>query len=305
MATMVSALVLSAGLGTRLRPLTAHLPKALVPIGDRPALAHLLYRLRALVGPVGAIVVNAHHEAAAIDAFAKESPVSFVVSYETDLLGTGGALHYAAELLGPGEVIVWNGDIWTELAQDALAPLGGGVSAALIVEEREGDTGNVGIAADGSIVRLRRVTATDRLPEVRSANFLGVHRIGAELRHRAPLSGCAIADLYLPAIAAGLRLEARVTREPWIDVGSPAQYLAANLAWLAGRESFVGAGADIGPNAQMERAIVGAGARVSGEGPLCRVVVWPGGHAVAPLADAIVLPGQIVDLSLGVPVRRV
>ena len=99
-------MILCAGLGTRLRPLTDWCAKPLVPIGDRPALAHILDRL---VGTRA--VVNAHHRAADIEAFARARSRDLLVSVEPDLLGTAGGIAHASPLLGSGDILVWNGDI--------------------------------------------------------------------------------------------------------------------------------------------------------------------------------------------------
>jgi NDP-sugar pyrophosphorylase family protein len=76
-----AAMVLSAGLGTRLRPLTEHCAKPLVPVGDRPAIAHVLDRL-----PFPVRVLNVHHRPDDLAAWAREHDVA--VSTEVDLLGT-------------------------------------------------------------------------------------------------------------------------------------------------------------------------------------------------------------------------
>jgi len=101
---MLPVMVLAAGLGTRLRPLTEHCAKPLVPVGDRPALAHVLDRLRA----AGAtrIVVNAHHHAGQVRAFVEGlGPGAGVsLSEETDLLGLVDALIDVELELGLGPV---------------------------------------------------------------------------------------------------------------------------------------------------------------------------------------------------------
>lgn len=300
---MVSALVLSAGLGTRLRPLTLELPKALVPVGDRPALAHIVDRL-ARFG-FAARVVNAHHHADALEAFARAGESApFVVSREQELLGTAGGLAFARSQLragGPhasgsdGDVVVWNGDLFADLPGDLFAALPAGAGAALVVEAGGAPgAGNVGLAADGRIVRLRSTSVPGGPAETASASFLGAHRIGASLVDQAPAHGCLIADLYIPALLRDETLVARPTSVRWIDVGSPAAYRAANLTWLGSSDAFVGAGATIDPAVTVRASVIGRGARVVGEGLLERVVVWPGAVAHAPLSDAVVTLTQVV-----------
>jgi mannose-1-phosphate guanylyltransferase len=300
-----AAFVLAAGHGTRLRPLTDTCPKALVPIGDRPALAHVLDRLAA--ANAARVVVNAHHHAALVAAYARARGAQ--VSEETSLLGTAGGLAAAGGLLGPGSVLVWNADILADI--DAAAV----VAAHAAVEERRGALatlvvrpcagappgwGNVGLDAAGEIVRLRQQCARSdgrdrRDDEVQAAEFVGVHVVGPALRAELPERGCLVGDVYLPALRRGARLASFVGSGPFWDFGTVADYLAANRAWLAtrGLASFVGPGTAIAPGIDMEGSVVGAGARVTGAGALERVVVWPGELALAPLADAVVAAGRV------------
>src|SRR5688572_7988597 len=100
-----AAMVLCAGLGTRLRPLTDEIAKPLVPIGDRPAVAHVAERLSSFPSRV----INVHHRPDDLERWASARGIA--VSREIDLLGTAGGLEHAAPLLGEGDVLVWNGDI--------------------------------------------------------------------------------------------------------------------------------------------------------------------------------------------------
>src|SRR3954451_22898302 len=85
---MRAAMILCAGLGTRLRPLTEWLAKPMVPIGDAPALGHIARRLRA--SGIGRLVVNVHHRPADLRSWAEREGIG--VSDERDLLGTAGGL---------------------------------------------------------------------------------------------------------------------------------------------------------------------------------------------------------------------
>src|SRR5580693_8036978 len=111
-------MVLAAGLGTRLRPLTDQRAKPLVPVGDRAALAHVLDRLRAAGVPHA--VVNAHHHADQVSAFVRGGSWDVRVSEERELLGTAGGVAHARALLGGGDLLLWNGDILAEVDLAAL-----------------------------------------------------------------------------------------------------------------------------------------------------------------------------------------
>lgn len=278
-------MILAAGLGTRLRPLTEHLPKPLVPIGDRPAVAHVIDHLRA--AGAGVIVMNTHHLAEPLAAFAREAGV--LVSEEPgELLGTAGGLRNAGAHLGAGPALVWNGDITGSLDARALwhAHLEGGAAATLMIVPRPRGEGNVGVDASGRLTRLRRETVAGG--EIAGGDFTGVHVVGEEARATLPRVGCLVSDVYLPHLRRGGALAAIPTRAPFVDVGTLDAYLEANLAWLASRglERFVGHGAEI--RAEVTRSVVGRGARVLAS--IDRTVVWPGATVTEPCSGAVVGP---------------
>lgn len=287
--------LLAAGLGTRLRPLTEQLPKPLLPVGDRPALAHVLDRVRPLGGP---IVANAHHRADDLGAFLAAYAPEVRLSVEAAILGTAGGLARAAALLGDGAVLVWNGDILAELdpqrlfhahARDPLA------LATLAVQPLAAGQGNVGTDESGRVVRLR--TETTASGEVLGGLFLGIHMVGPALRARLPEQGCLVGDLYLPSLRAGAPLRAfDVGSLPWQDIGTLRDYRAANFAWLDTRAiaSHVAPDAHVAAGVTLERSIIGAGARVEGTGAVVRSLVWPGVQATAPLVDVVASPAGLV-----------
>jgi mannose-1-phosphate guanylyltransferase len=280
-------MVLAAGLGTRLRPLTDVRAKPLVPVGDRPALAHVLDRLRA----AGAtrIVVNAHHRADDVRAFVAAQPGGVTVSEERDLLGTAGGLAHARALLGEGDVLVWNADILADVDVRALVKghAVGDAAATLVVQPLAAGAGSVGLDDDGRVVRLRK----ERFgAEASGGEFLGVHVLGGRLRARLPTRGGLVEDVWVPAISRGETLRAVPHGGTWHDVGTVATYLAANRGWLAerGLENWVGPGVRVVAGVTLDACVVGEGAVVEGSGVLSACVVWPGARAVAPLRGAVV-----------------
>ena len=280
------AMVLCAGLGTRLRPLTEELPKPLFPVGDQPMLAHVLERLRR--GGVARAVVNTFHLADALSpALAAAMPLPIVILREAVLLGTAGGVAHAADPLGEGDVIVWNGDILADLDVSALFEARRGALAALAFAPRPRGEGTLGVGAAGEVTRLRGETFG---VEVGGGDFVGVQVLGEELRRRLPASGCLVGDGYLPALRAGQRVATLPVAGAWDDIGSIDSYLGANARWLAARglDHWVGPGASTASGVDLGGSIVGAGARISGAGSLRRCVVWPGAAARAPLEDAVV-----------------
>ncbi len=287
-------MLLGAGYGTRLRPLTDRHAKAMVPVGDRPLLGHLLSRLRACGAP--RIVINVHHCGGDIQRFLRDDP-GVGVSVERELLGTAGGIAWAGPLLGSGDVVVWNADILADVDVAGLAVAhacdGADPAATLVVRHRPRREGPVGVDAAGRVVRLRDECVAD---EASGADFLGVQVLGHRLRARLPRQGCLVRDVYIPALRSGAFLRAFPHASGFFDIGTPRRYLEANLAWLAGRSAaqWAAPGSRIAPGVEVRDAIVGPGASIGGRGVFERSVAWPGARASAPISDAIVVDDQVV-----------
>ena len=110
----MKAMILAAGLGTRLLPLTEKIPKPMIPISSEPLIVHQLRWLRR--GGVKDVVVNLHHLGHQIKAHlgnGRQFGVNIKYSPEEEILETGGGIVKALPLLGEDEFIVLNGDVWT------------------------------------------------------------------------------------------------------------------------------------------------------------------------------------------------
>lgn len=285
-------MILAAGLGTRLRPLTDELPKPLVPVGDRPAAAHVAARLAA--ASVTAAVINTHHLA---EAFTPEVmarfPIDLHVIHEPAILGTGGGVANARPLLGGGDVIVWNGDILAEIDLGAMVARhrAAGAPATLAIAPRPGRRSPR--RAGGRVVRLRGERFGE---EIEGGDFLGVYVLTEAFRDRLPSPGCLVGDGCLPLLREGRAVASFIYEGSWDDIGSVASYLAANARWLArgGLPSFTGEGATRGGGIDVAGSVIGAGAEITGEGSIRGCVVWPGAVARAPLEGAVVTPRGVV-----------
>lgn len=120
----LAGVVLAAGSGSRLRPLTDHLPKALVEVGGRTLLDAALERLAAVVGAgPGRCAVNAHHLA---DQVVRAVGGRAHLSREEQALGTAGALAALAGWLGRRDVLVTNADVWMPDGPAATVALAAG-----------------------------------------------------------------------------------------------------------------------------------------------------------------------------------
>lgn len=285
-------MVLCAGLGTRLRPLTLEKPKPLVPLGDRPLLAHIAARL-ARAG-FDQLVINTHHLPDAFINLDASLGVEVQRVHEPVIRGTAGGVSGARARLGTPPIVLWNGDILTDPPLDALCEKAATGGLALGVQPRAKGEGTVGVSADGRVARLRgEVFGEERA----GGDYVGVAALGARCLAGLPSEGCLIGDWALPELRAGRPVDTVAVPGGFADAGDPAAYLELNLAWLGGRPAYLGAGAELAAAVSLEACVIGAGARVVGAGRVRRVVAWPGAVVHAPLEDAIVTPARVVRVA--------
>lgn len=302
-ARMTSALILAAGFGTRLRPLTLERPKPVVPVGDRPLLAHVAAACRA--AGIGTLVANAHHEHAKLSSVIDELELNIQVVVEAEIRGTAGGVAGARRHFEPGSVLVWNGDILTEApVAELLAAATARDAQVLAVSPRAVGEGTVGMDDAGQVVRLRgRVFGR----ETQAGDYVGVMALGPGVVARLPEQGCLMGDVALPTLAAGRSVLTVRSTAPWSDLGDLNEYVSANFAWLdsflaspvqssiLGPQSWTAPGVRVPPAITLERCLLGAGVRLSGSGSLREVIAWPGAPLEAPLERAVVLSsGRVV-----------
>ncbi|WP_298125500.1 N-acetylmuramate alpha-1-phosphate uridylyltransferase MurU [Brevundimonas sp.] len=238
MTAPTTAMVLAAGLGTRMRPLTDDRPKALVEVGGRALIDHVLDRL-AEAGVTRA-VVNVHWFADRLEAHlgARGRGPEIVISDERDLLlETGGGLKKARPLLGDAPVFVANIDsVWIDRG-DALGDLirlwdPGRMDAALLLARREGAVGFEGegdffLADDG------RLTFRGEAPAAPFA-YMGVHITRPGYADGGPEGPFSLSPLWRASAAAG-RLYGCVLDGDWMHVGDPGARDEAEARLAAGK----------------------------------------------------------------------
>jgi len=236
----MKAMVLAAGLGTRLRPLTNHRPKALVEVGGRTMLEITLARLRE-VG-VSEVVINVHHFADMVVEFL-ESKENFgmhiEISREDTLLDTGGGLKKAAPFFlndsSDEPFILHNVDIISaiDLRSMTQAHTQNGALATLAAQDRE--TLRYLLFDDGLHLCGRQLGAEGESQIVgkpshfQALAFSGIHVISPRLLRLTKEEGAfSIIDVYLRLAAQGERILAfRADDSYWRDLGRPDQVAAA------------------------------------------------------------------------------
>ena len=218
------AMVLAAGLGTRLKPVTDTLPKALVQVDNRALIDHALDRLEAL--GVGEVVVNTHYLAEQLQAHlsGRKSTV-LQISHEDDLLDTGGGIAKALPLLGDDPFLAVNADaFWLNGPYDALQRMAhtwdddtmDGLLLLHSTVEAYGYTGLGDFCAPlGDGVLTRRLEG-----EVSPWLFTGIQMLHPRLFKTAPDGAFSLNLLYDRAIESG-RLLGVVHDGEWFHVGTP------------------------------------------------------------------------------------
>ncbi|MCH4564117.1 nucleotidyltransferase family protein [Halomonas sp. EGI 63088] len=208
----MKAMILAAGLGTRMRPLTDHCPKPLLPAGDRPLIAHHLERLA--VAGISEVVINVSYRAEQIIAALGDGSdfgVSIAWSREETPLETGGGIRQALPLLGEAPFLLINGDIWCDLDPASLPPLGDDLAHLVLVDNPDHHP-----AGDFHLDDRGRVHARGE-PRL---TFAGISLLQPSLVADQAPGAFALAPLLRRAMRAGL-VGGHHHRGAWIDVGTP------------------------------------------------------------------------------------
>lgn len=173
-----TAFILGAGLGTRLRPLTEHCPKPLLPLGEKTIITHAMDKLLTL--GVKRFIVNTHHASEVYkekfpDGHWQGTPLTLV--HEPILLDTGGGLKNIEPLLNPEDknLIVYNGDIFSDLDLEKLIRHHATTHPLATLLLRTDPSGNVNFNdANSEVCDIR-----DRLsrPGTRRCRFTGIYCI--------------------------------------------------------------------------------------------------------------------------------
>jgi N-acetyl-alpha-D-muramate 1-phosphate uridylyltransferase len=216
-------MLLAAGRGERLRPITDTLPKPLVEIAGKPL---IVYHLEALArAGIGEVVINLSWLGERIRATLGDGSrqgVRIAYSEEGPVpLETGGGIYRALPLLGPDPFLVVNSDVWTDIDFSRVLTLEEGVEARLLLAPNPPHHPRGDFGLEGDLVVEREA---DRF----TYTGIGVYR-------PAFFTGCVpgkfpLLPLLKRAIAAR-RLRGEVYRGEWLDIGSPER-----LAWLDARE---------------------------------------------------------------------
>ncbi len=276
----MKAVLLAGGFGTRLRPLTLHTPKSIVPIFDRPFLCHQIDVLKRLPD-IDEVILSLNYQPERIRELLGAGvdpglPLRYVV--EPSPLGTGGAVKYAEPHLD-GTTIVFNGDVLTGIDLTAVLRLHRERQAAATIVLTPVDNpaayGLVETDADNNVTRFLEKPSPDDI----TCNTInaGIYILEPATFDRIP-SGTkySIERAYFPSLVdRGEQFVAYIDQDYWLDIGTPAAYLRAHRDIMDARcaatpfadcpagESVVATDARIDPTAILDApCFVGRNARI-------------------------------------------
>lgn len=298
----MKAAVLAAGLGTRLLPLTDICPKPLMPILNRPLLGLVLAQLEA--AGCFQVAVNTHHLADQVHDYLRSEPWSFhlSVSFEPEILGTGGGIKQLGEILRDGPFLAINGDILTDLDLGEMyrGHVGGAISTLVLHDCPPYN--NVWVS-DGAVVSIG---ASPPGGAASPLAYTGIQVVDPKMMPFLPAAGQPydLVKAWREAMAVGERLAYREVRGHfWQDIGTPENYLTVHRRLLQGESAplaryfpdvtdpLAGPGTRIGAGVQFGGSVcLGTDVTVGEGASLKNTVVWD--RAV--IAPGVELAGCIV-----------
>ena len=295
----MKAMVLAAGLGTRLKPITFEIPKPMVPVLDRPVMAHIVGLLERQ--GFDQLIANLHHYPETIMGYFGDR---LEYRFEEELLGTAGGVRGVRDFFGDDPVVVVSGDALTDV--DLRALLGRHRSAggiATLTVKKVADTREYGVVLHDS---EGRITGFQEKPDPAEAlsdlGNCGIYCFSPEIFDYFPASDFAdwAQDVFPALLENDVPFHIHETDGYWNDVGSLAELRAGTWDALDGRLQIdVADGAPPGKVEVLEGPVwvgegceFGEGVRLIGPvaiGDRCRV-----GDG-ASLRNSIVFPGTDVD----------
>jgi mannose-1-phosphate guanylyltransferase/mannose-1-phosphate guanylyltransferase/phosphomannomutase len=306
----MKAMVLAAGLGTRLRPLTYEIPKPMVPVLDRPVMAHILGLLRRQ--GFDEVIANLHYFPDAVKGYFGDR-VEY--RYEEELLGTAGGVRNVADFFGDDPVVVISGDALTDVDLNALVERhrqAGGIGTLTVkhVEETE----EYGVVIHDSDGRIQGFQEKPKTSEALShLGNCGIYCFSPEVFDYFPEEPFAdwANDVFPALLENDVPFHVHETKEYWNDVGSLAELRQGTWDALEGRLEieltgqpegdppvWTGQDVQIGDEVRLMGPVaIGDGCRIGDGAALRDTIVFPGTE-VAPgtiAIGAIIGRGGIVE----------
>ena len=234
----MKALILAAGLGTRLRPYTNHTPKALFTISDRPLLDIMITRL--IEAGCEAIMINTHHLHERIESYIAQQSyaVPVLTRFEPQILGTGGAIRNMRDFWDDHPFMVVNGDIVTTIDFKPVYDFHcQHPHPATLVLTDDPELNTVVCDAAGFVVDFQRPGPAANRSESSVFTFTGIQVLDPEILKFIPAGvPSSSIDAYVRMIAKGKKIKAYISQNAyWKDIGTAERYKLAVFETLTPR----------------------------------------------------------------------
>ncbi|HSB33655.1 MAG TPA: phosphotransferase [Nitrospirota bacterium] len=292
----------AAGLGERLRPITNHLPKPLLPALDRPLIDIILGRVTAVCE--GKIGINLHYKPEMIRDWIGRSPYANRVTFfpEDPILGTGGALKNAETFLASGPFLVHNADILLDIDFTRLVEihLSSG-NIATLATHRHPKLSNVVIDENDLVIDVENPGDSRPDPEriARKVAYTGVAVYSPEILQFLPPGVSHATVAWIAASKAGRRVQSLdFTGASWSDIGTPASYATSVLDALRenGEMVYLSPEARCGKIGMDGYVVLERGCEVLDKARMRNCIVLPGAVVSGRHENRIIGPDYAVDL---------
>jgi NDP-sugar pyrophosphorylase family protein len=287
----VKAVILAAGFGERMRPLTEKIAKPVLPVLNEPLIVRTLRAIRK--AGIRDVAINIHYRPETIRAAIPTDPFGLKVRFsrEARILGTGGALRKLRAWIGREPVLVVNGDVVFDFDLARLVKVHHEAQslATLILRENPDPDLYKPVLVDGR----HRIVAMRGKPAGRTGRalmFASVHVIEPVALARLPAGPSDLVEhLYIPLLREGSHLQGVREKGAWFDLGNPATYLASQVRLLADsgrrRAALLDASVRIGRGTRVTRSVAGPGCVIGENARVEGSVLWD---------DVFVAPGTTV-----------
>ena len=298
----MKAMILAAGLGTRLAPLTSNRPKPLVPVGNRPIIHRTITWLKS--HGVDEIVVNTHHHQNQIRNYldgGRPFGMKIHISEESEILGTGGGIRKTRWFWDNEPFVVVNGDILTDID----------LSSAYQTHQKRGNLVTLVLHdfAPFNQIKLNRrkdILDINPVPAPGRFAFTGIHIMNLPVLDHIPSDRFfCILECYRALIGLGRPLRGHVVKNHyWRDAGTIESYIEANRETLNGAPFLMGRKCRIHDKSLLKDwAVLGNGTILEKDAEITRSILWENvtvKEGVRVIDSIVTTTGEVTEDRVGV-----
>ena len=287
------ALVLAAGFGTRMKPLTDVVPKPLLPFLGVPLIEYCIKQIRD--SGITEIAVNAHHLPHVLENHLNSNHDDIFISIEPEILGTGGSIFPLRSWIGSDDLLIYNSDIICDVDLRELLDFHNSSSfVASMVMLQSPATGKTPVATrNGEMIGFGHIPNGSK-----EQTFTGIHLISNQMVQESPQGFHSIIDTYKKHLSIGQKVGAFSHNGDWLDLGTPEDFWKAHIEGVQdSQESYKFSTDGCFKRAIGKSSVVSTDAIVEGH-VLCfgNTIIKPGAKVEnSIIIDSTIQPGQVVS----------